>query len=116
MPVDHVFRLQHLHAKEMEIGGYHIVFFTYADNVGVGEVSIEHRVPIGAVALVAPSLGIAAHKVRTGIGFLCVDLDVVEVYIASMSQIEALGRQVAPHGGLWVGLLLLVGDGIVDGF
>ena len=99
----------------MEVGGYHIIFMAYADDVRIGEVDIEHRVPIGAVTLVSPTLGIAVHKVWTSIGFVRVHFDSVEVYISCMAQIEALGRQIAPHGSLWVGFFFLVGNGIVDG-
>ena len=53
-PVEHIVRLQHLHAQEMEVRSHHIVFVTHPYHVGVGKISIEHRVDVGAVALITP--------------------------------------------------------------
>ena len=53
-PVDHIARLQHLHAHEMEVGRHHIIHAVDPDDIGVGEVGIDDRIDIRTVALVAP--------------------------------------------------------------
>ena len=96
----------------MEVGSYHVELSADADNVRVGEVCIKHRVLIGAVTLVSPTLGICLYKNGTGVGFFCDDLNVMQLHVAGMSDKETLGRQVTPHGGFWVGLFFLISDGI----
>ena len=109
-PVHHIVALQHLHAYEVEIRSHHIIFLTYADDVGVGEIGIQHRIDIGAVALVAPSqlFRILFHKVGTGIGLLRQHLNVLEMDIAGMPDEEAFRGQVSPHRRFRIFLLLLV--------
>ena len=114
-PVDHIVGLEHLHTEEMEVGGDHIVFRTHTDDVGVGEVGIEHGVAIGAVALVAPPLGVFFDEVGTGVGDFGLYFDTIEVNIAGVAQIKAFGGQVAPHRGFGIGLRLLVDNGVADG-
>ena len=115
-PVHHIVALEHLHAEEVEVGGHHIVLLANADDVGVGEVGVEHRIAVGAVALIAPSQVVGVHldEVRTGIGLFRQHLNIVELDVAGMTDEETLGGQRAPHRGLRVLLLLLIPDGIVD--
>ena len=115
VPVNHIVALQHLHAEEMEIGGHHIVFLAYADDVRVREIGIQHRVPVGPVALIAPALSIVVHKVWADVWGFGFDFDIVEVYMTGVAQVEALRGQVAPHRGLWIGPFLFVGYRVVDG-
>ena len=83
----------------MEVGGYHVVFRANPDDVGVGEIGVQHGVGIGAIALVAPAvISIHLDKIRTNIGLLGLDGHVVEVDIAGMADEETFGGQVSPHG------------------
>ena len=71
-PVDHIVGLQHLHSYEVEVGGHHVELLAHADDVGVGEVGIQHGVGVGAVALVAPRgdgvSGLRRERWHTGDG------------------------------------------------
>ena len=83
----------------MEVRGYHVVFLANPDDVGVGEIGVQHRVGIGAIALVAPAVvSIHLDKIRTNIGLLGLNGYVAEVDVAGMTYEEPLGGQVAPHG------------------
>ena len=114
-PVHHILRLQHLHAEEVEIRRHHIESVSDADNVRIGEIRIQHGIAVGAVALIAPALSVRPHNVRPHIGRNRLYVYIRELYVARMTHIKALRRQVAPHGRLRIGLLLLVPDGVVDG-
>ena len=83
----------------MEVGGHHIVFRPNPDDVGVGEISVQHGIGKGTIALVAPAvISIHLDKIRTNIGLLGLNGYVAEVDIAGMTYEEPLGGQVAPHG------------------
>ena len=65
-PIDHIIALEHLHTDEMEIGSHHIIFLSHADDVGVGEVGIQHGVYICAVTLIAPGELTTGYNCRQG--------------------------------------------------
>ena len=98
----------------MEVGCHHIIFRAHTDDIGVGEISIQHWITVGAVALIAPAFRIYLHQVGTGIGLIRQDAHILKAHVAGMAHKESLGGQVAPHRGFRIGFLLLIGDGIVD--
>ncbi|MNJ36045.1 hypothetical protein D3C77_308170 [compost metagenome] len=53
-PVDQILRMQHRHAHEMKIRAHHIEIIAHADDVRVGEIRIQHRIAIIAVAKISP--------------------------------------------------------------
>ena len=55
-PVHHVVRLKNLHTDEVEVGGYHIVFLAYTNNIRIAEVGGKDGIDVGAVKLVTPQL------------------------------------------------------------
>ena len=114
MPVDHIVTLKHLHSEEVEVGSHHIVLLPHTYHIRVGEVCIQYRIKISAVALIAPAFCILTYKIRAHIGLSCLNHDIIEVDIPRMSHVESFGRQVAPHRGFRILFLLLVADSLIN--
>ena len=66
--------------------------------------------------MVAPALGVDVYEVRTNVGLLGLDVDIVEMNVTGVAHEETLGRKVSPHGGFRIFFFFLVGYGIVDEF
>ena len=133
VPTEHAFLL--LNVVPEYIGGYHrhaaclhLAYFlqplvgrqsavVYLAHDGAHPPSVYHQamaVPGHSLAKVACPrlfLGVYLHIVGTGIGLVGHDAYIAECYVAGMAQEEALGRQVAPHGGFRIFALFLVLDG-----
>ena len=61
-----------------------------------------------------PLFSIDADEIRTGVGLIRQYLYIIKPHITGMAHEEALGRQIAPHRGLGIFLLLLILHGLID--
>ena len=85
-PVHHIVALQHLHTHKVEIRSHHIELVAHTNHIRIGKISIQHRITIRSVTLIAPSLGIYFHKIRAHILINSRYMDIRELYVTGMTH------------------------------